>query len=381
MIVAFFIVCISTPAFGQLGSQHIASHGTVIHFPKLYGVNIKYVNWEKWTNEEVDRELADIKNRGFNFVRLEVYFHRFIDWTTLTFDPLRNQTFYDKLIYFLNNLEQKGLFVEPLLMEPWKFGDYMPWWWTNSILQDRIRFFYQTYAEWLKNMGWENIVCITLWTEASCYLEWVDGYYIIEKNLQNYYEANEDWRNWLSQHGMVPVDLTMDNINSHIEQYIAWSRTRFNEVTQMKANAVKEGWSSALVGGEIGHPLERCGTVGPFHASKYLQLCAKSYVDVLNPHDYVDSTWWCLEPYLDTNEDKIIIADEIGPPFYRGVYANDTKMWWYYMEPKMELAEAKGKGFAIWSWMDYDERTWGLKDANFNPRPVLELVSGWLATR
>lgn len=99
----------------------------------------------------------------------------------------------------------------------------------------------------------------------------------------------------------------------------------------------------------MGYSLERCGTVGPYHASKYLNLCGNTSVDVLNDHDYFDSTWWGLEPYLNTGENRIMIVKEMGPPFYWGVYANDTDSWWQYMEPKMNLATAEGKGFAIWS--------------------------------
>lgn len=360
-------------------NKSIQTHGTAWRFPKLYGVNIESVNWESWTNEEVDRELSDIKNRGFNFVRFEVYFHRFIDLATPAFNPSRNRFFYDKLVYFLKSLDQKGLFAEPLLMEPWKFGDQMSMWWTNSTLQSTIRFFYRTFADWVRNTGVQNIVYITLWSEASYYFEWVDGYYIVNRSLASYPEANVDWRNWLSLHDISAADLTMDNINLYIDQYVSWSRTRFNEVTKLKANAVRDGWPGIPVSGEMGYSLERCGTVGPYHASKYLNLCGNASVDVLNDHDYFDSTWWSLEPYLNTSENRIMIVNEMGPPFYLGVYANDTERWWQYMEPKMNLATAKGKGFAIWSWMDYDGKPWGLKDAGFNPRPVLQLVTQWLA--
>lgn len=223
-------------------NKSIPTHGTVWRFPKLYGVNIESVNWERWTSEEVDRELSDIKNRGFNFVRFEVYFHRFIDRATLTFSPSRNRFFYDKLVYFLKSLDKKGLFAEPLLMEPWKFGDQMSMWWTNSTLQSTIRFFYRTFADWVRNTGVQNIVYITLWSEASYYFEWVDGYYIVNRSLASYPEASVDWRNWLSLHDISAVDLTMDNINLYIDQYVSWSRTRFNEVTKLKANAVRDGW-------------------------------------------------------------------------------------------------------------------------------------------
>jgi hypothetical protein len=278
----------------------------------------------------------------------------------------------------MNSLANNELFVEPVPMEPWKFGDKMEFWWTNLVLQERIRFFYKTYAEWLKNMSWNNIVYITLWSEASYYYEWADGAYVIEKQMPNYNKTNEDWKGWLSQNEITPVDLTIDNINRHIDQYRAWSKNRFNLVTEIKANAVKEGWPGSLVAAEMGYPLERCGTGPAYHPSRYLQLSAEIYVDVLSEHDYFDSTWWALEPYLESVGEKPVIANEIGPPFYLGVYANDTERWWQYIKPKMELAATTAKGFAIWSWKDYDERAWGLKDINFNPRPVLQLVSDWL---
>lgn len=339
------------------------------------------MDWENWTDKEVDREIVEIKSAGFNFVRIPVYFHRFISFETLTFSPNRSQVFYDKLVYFLNSLKNNGLFVEPVPMEPWKFGDKMTLWWTDSTLQERISFFYETYAKWCKDMGWNNIVYITLWSEASFYFEWADGAYVVDRKMPNYNETNEDWKMWLSQNGIYPVELTIDNINRYIDQYVAWSRSIFITVTQIKANAVKEGWPGMLTAGEMGYPLESCGTGPAYHPSRYLQLCAKQYVDVLCLHDYSDSTGWIMEPYLELAKGKKVVVNEVGPPFYRGIWANNTDSWWSYMKPKLELARTTC-GYAIWSWKDYDydSRPWGLKDMNFNPRPVLQLMIEWLGS-
>lgn len=356
--------------------DNLATQGFV--FPKLYGLNIRSTDWENWSCSEIDKELVNLKNLGFNFVRFEVYFHRLIDWTKPALYVSRNQSYYDKLLYFLRALDKNQIFSEPLLMEPWKFGDKMEWWWTNVTLQNRIRFFYKTYAEWLNDMGLKNIVYITLWSEASYYYEWTDGGYVVEKNMPNYEETNIDWKEWLRQNGKPPVDLSIDSIVSNIDQYREWSRSRFNLITQIKAKAVKEGWFSMRTAAEMGYPVEECGTGPEYHPSRYLQLCAKEYVDVLLVHDYVDNAYWMLEPYLAAAGSKIVVANELGPPFYLGVYANDTERWWRALQPKMESMSTKACGFAIWCLTDYNNEPWGLRDLSLNARPVLQLVSNWL---
>lgn len=367
-------------------SKSLRSSGVIQYKPPdlgniaIYGINLAY--WQEWTLEEIDRELTDIGSRGFNFVRISIYFHRFIDWQAMEFIPSRNQAYYEKIIYFMSKAAENGLLVEAAPMEPWKFGDDMPWWWTNSTFQERISFFYETYSRWVRDMGWWKIIpYITLWWEATYYMEWVDGYYVVLHGLQNYAETNKDWKDWLSQHGVTPTNLTFDNMGMYLDQYISWSRDRFNLITQLKANAVKKGWPSAHVGGEIGYKESRAGTGPAYHASKYLQLSAKFYVDVLNPHDYFDSTSWSLEPYLNATAGRIVIANEIGPALYAGIDANNATAWWNNMRPKMELLANNGTGFVIWNWMDYDARAYGLKDINFNPRPILQFVTEWIANR
>ena len=369
------------------GSQSIqrvvSSQGNILSFPKLYGVNLVDEDWYNWADQQIDNELSEIRSSGFNFVRLEVYFHRLVDFSSLTFSPSYNQIYYEKLVYILQSLEQHGLFVEPLLMEPWKFGNVMTMWWTNQTLRSEISFFYRSFAGWLKDMSLTNIVYITLWSEASYYYEWVDGYYVITNYLANYVQANADWRSWLNQNGIEPVNLTITNIELYIDQYISWSNTRFNEITQLKEIAVEKGWPGMLVSAEMGYTNSEIGTGGSFCASEYLNCSASTYVDILNEHDYFDSTSWAMQPYLDCNYPKTVVINELGPPFYLGVYANDTTEWWYYVEPKMDLAVKKGNGFAIWDWMDYtgEGGLWGLVDSNNNPRPILQLLTAWLANQ
>lgn len=362
-----------------LTTRLVSSYGTVSQLPFLYGVNV--FDWENWTEEQVDRELMDIHNCGFNFIRIPVYFSHFVDMNTLEFNVSRNPDYYRKLFYFMNGLEKMKFLVEPVPMEPWKFGDQMDFWWTNSILQKRIAFFYRTYAQWLKSTGYDNVVYLTVWWEATYYFEWTDGACILQNGYYCYNETNEDWKNWLSQQGLQPVDLTIDHINEYLDQYITWSRDRFNLITKIKAEAIREGWSSCRLAGEIGYSMERPGTGAPYHASRYLQLCAEPYLDVLCEHDYFDTISWALEPYVEAIQGKPVVINEIGGPAYLNAWANNTNEWWSYLEPKLEFVANQTKGFAIWCWKDYDDRPFGLKDMNFNPRPVLQLVSNWLSRR
>jgi len=345
--------------------------------PFLYGVNT--FDWETWNTTTVERELREIRDVGFNSIKIPLYYNRFIEWNLLKFDPSLNQDYYEKVVFFMNEAKQLGLLVEAVPMEPWKFGDSMEHWWTNEIFQQKIYFFYNSYAQWVKDMEWDHIPFISIWWEAHGYLEWVDGHYVLEHSLQSYDETNNDWRNWLSSHDIIPVDLSYSTIDVYIVQYQEWSRIRFNQITQLKINAVKEGWSNVTVGGEIGFALSEVGWGGPWNPSQYLLMSAKSVLDVLLPHDYFDVTWWSLEPYLDNAEGKIIVCDELGLPLYTGVGAYDTDEAWTYIEPKLEIMINRGNGFYYWAWKDYDSRDYGLKDINFNPKPILQLMKNWLS--
>jgi hypothetical protein len=311
-----------------------------------------------------------------------VYFHKIVNFSNLSFDPSLNPIFYNKLLYILTAMEQKGLYVEPLLMEPWKFGNIMTMWWTNTTLQNQISFFYRTFTSWLKEIDLHNVVYITLWSEASYYLEWTDGYYVVTNNLACYSQANSDWINWLSNRGVAPVNLSLNTIKEYLSQYIDWSQTTFIKITQLKAQAVKSAWPEMLTSSEMGYPNgNQVGVGGAYCPSAYLDLCANMTVNILNDHDYFDSTWWSQTPYFNATTGRVVVCNEIGPPFFLGVYANDTQNWWYYMEPKMSMAVKYGSGFAIWTWMDYDNLPWGLNDINGEPRPVLQMIKQWLANQ
>ncbi|GAH11388.1 unnamed protein product [marine sediment metagenome] len=80
-------------------------------FPKLKGVNIFLEDWETWTYEDIDREVADLVTRGFNHVRTAVYFERFYNVTTRQIDLVSWAEYREKAIHLMNALKQAGIHV------------------------------------------------------------------------------------------------------------------------------------------------------------------------------------------------------------------------------------------------------------------------------
>jgi hypothetical protein len=369
----------------QSFSLNISSEGIVTYpeFPKLKGVNIN--DWQGWSQDDVDRELADVKNRGFNFVRLPVWFHRFFNIENQVVDPSMDPETYNKFVSMMNYMKDNRIWVSLVPMEvgglTWLETSF---WWTNPKLQSVVQAFYRVFVEWCKDMGWTNILYISVWWEASFYTYWYDGYYVIENQLPNYNEANADWRSWLSEHDVTPVDLTNDTINTYISQYTAWSRDRFNMITKLKSDAIKAGWPGIKTGGEIGFAGNPTWSPS-WHPAAYLQICAAPYLDVLTFHDYMPDTSYAIEPYLATApSSKPIVMEEVGAPWWSPYNLDATKTdgWWNNVRPKMDKMYAEADGFAIWSWKDYSSNPTplGLKDLNFNSRPILSLVEQWLLT-
>jgi hypothetical protein len=264
------------------------------------------------------------------------------------------------------------------------------WMPTNITSQNSIAAFYEGFAKWIKDNSWNHVLYIGVWPEASFYSIWYDGRYFVEHNVEGhlcqkgYPECNADWKDWLSSHGITPVDLTFESIDMYIDQYCAWSRNRFARLTKIKADAVKRGYSEVLVGGEIGYanPTIPPQKNKPWHPANYLECAGKEYLDVIDLHDYMPDKTYYMDRQLESNLDKIVVGGEIGTPWWEPYYSDTTmtEKWWAQMEPKLRAIFGEyrnGYGYCIWNWHDYpgQKKPWGLKDMDWNPRPVLNLVS------
>jgi hypothetical protein len=356
----------------------IRSRGYI--FPKLKGINIFFDDWRTWNYSIVDREITDIKKLGFNFVRTGIQFYRFYDFSERIVNRSLDVKYYDLTVYFMNSVKNNGLYISVVPIEGGRLGEYeKEYWWPSPFLQNQLEGYIRVFSEWCKSMGWTNIIYISIWWEPSWYWSWYDGAYVVQNNLSSYPEADIDWRKWLNSHGTDAKPLSIESINEYIDQYIEWSRDRFNQITQLKVNAVKEAWEWVLVGGEIGWINGTSVDLPAYHPSLYLRMSAEPYIDVLCLHDYTMNVKVKIIPYLaSTPRSKPRVLEEVGPP-YSSVDATNTTEWWDIVKPKIDLVCEESRGFAIWVWRDYDGRKLGLKDADFNSRPILRLVTDWIS--
>jgi hypothetical protein len=388
---------LQTP-FRTIQASGIVSYGST--FPKLKGINVFFEDWWGWSNDEIDGEVADIKARGFNFVRTGILFTKFYDFATKQIDPTEWADYRQKTIYFMNALKAAGIYVSVVPIETDELMTAQnQHWYTNPDYRDMLYWYFYSFAKWCKDQGWNNILYISVWWEAYSADPWHDGIYSLQHSLLNFAEANEDWRTYCAENGYPVADLAMDGDNRiqwrpTLWHYYKWSRQRFNQITQLKVNATKEGYPEMLVGGEIGvvgDPFPADEWTPQFYLgavedeSKYPEkvlindLCAEPYVDVLELHCYFDDQREVI-PYLEYPSTKPKVLGELGPRDYMTSGADNLDVWWGIVRPKMEVFMEQGNGFAYWAWKDYDARPLGLKEINFNPRPALDRMTNWMIT-
>ena len=385
----FFASLLSTsflvyPSASSLStSKSVTTSGIIsqtANLPILKGINIFIEDWITWSLEVVEREVDDIKSRGFNFVRTGIMFYRFYDFNNKIVSPSLDPTCYNSTVAFMNTLKKNGLYLSVV---PLEWGDYMYYlkrdWYTNSFFQGIISDYYQAFSGWCRGMGWDNILYTSLWWEPEFYCEWYDGYYTLENNLPVYSQANADWRSWLSSRGKASEDLTLASINNNVGLYVLWSREVFTNITKLKSDAVKRGWTGMKVGSDVGF-VNNPNNSPMYMPDAYLNLTASQYLDVIEFHDYFPPGY-ADSPFVNAAKSlyKPIVMAEVGASWWLGIDATTTAEWLSNVEPKMELMVNEGNGFAIWAWRDYSDFAWGMKDINFIPRQVLSNITEWFA--
>jgi hypothetical protein len=380
--------------------ETVQASGTISYFPKLKGINIFVDDWMTWSYNEIDQQMADVANAGFNFVRTGIFFTKFYDFATEQVNRSKGAWAYDQTVHFMNASKTNGLLVSVVAMETGELSQLQnEHWYSDSIYQSALQAYYYNFAKWCCQMGWSNIIYISVWWEASSADPWHDGLYSLQNSLPNFAEANNDWKSYCTEHNYTASDLSMTGSQPvqwrpTLWYYGNWSRQVFNEITQIKAEAVKQRFPGMLVGGEIGlvgdsynadewTPQFYLGAVE--NQSQYPNkvvipsLCAESYVDVLELHDYFDSVQEVML-YLSYPTSKLRVMAEFGPSDYSTSGPDNLTSWWNIIEPKMDAFWHQANGFAYWDWKDYDARHLGLEDINFDPRPALTTISTWMKT-
>lgn len=372
---------------GTLASEQsqavIVTGGSILQdsvFPKLKGINIFVEDWINWNSTILSREMDDIKLKGFNFVRTNIMFYRFYDFATGLVSPNRDTAIYNKTVAFLNTLKDKGLFVSVV---PCEWGDYLniqeKHWYTDINIQNTIFNYYKSFSSWCKDNDWNNILYVSLWWEPEYNDKWYDGYYTLNNNLTSFDDADTAWGLWLASNNETSANLSLASINSNINLYVSWSRQVFTNITQLKSNAVKAGWSGMKVGADVGF-VNNPNNSPMYLPDAYLNLTGNEYLDVIEFHDYfpqgfVDTPFLAAVATLN----KPVVMGEVGPSWWLGIDATTTDQWKSNVLPKMQTMLDNANGFAIWCWRDYSAFAWGMKDSNFVPRQILNEISAWLA--
>jgi hypothetical protein len=399
-VLILFTFLNSSSGYPLRSVETIQTSGTVSYFPKLKGINIFVDDWMSWSYSEIDQQVADVANAGFNFVRTGIYFAKFYDFATEQVNRTKGAWAYDQTVHFLNALKANGLLVSVVPMETNELSQLQnEYWYSDSYYQSVLHSYYYNFARWCYQMGW-NIVYMSVWWEPISSDNWHDGAYSLQNSLSNFAEADNDWKTYCAEHNYTVADLSMTGSQPiqwrpTLWYYDNWSRQVFNEVTQIKAEAVKQGFPGMLVGGEIGlvgDPYNADEWTAQFYLgaienqSRYPNkvvvpsLCAEPYVDVLELHDYFDSVQTEVASYLSYPTSKIKVMAECGPSDYSTSGPDNLTSWWNMIEPKMDAFGQQAGGFAYWAWKDYDARHLGLEDINFNPRPALTTISTWMKT-
>ena len=406
IIVVF--VALSTSISPSLGitkdSVVVPSNGSIIkqheEFPKLKGINLFVYDWMNWTTLQIDQQISDIKKAGFNFVRTGICFADFYNFTTREINTNSDTKWaYDLSIHFMNDLKAQGLFVSVVPMETGFLATQQnEHWYTNKNYQSFLSNYYFDFSNWCNEMGWTNILYISIWWEASSGEPWHDGIYSLRNSLPNLAEVNKDWISYTNNQNFTTQELSFNgsqpvNWRPTRWYYEDWVRGVFEEITKLKADAVRSGWPGILVGGDIGfigtpngigvYPQFYLGNIENKSAYPDVlsipSLCAASYIDVIELHDYFDTPDVAITDFLSYNTSKIKVLAEVGPNNYYIKGPDNQTLWWSIVEPKMSVSYMQANGFAYWDWKDYDERPLGLVDINFKPREALSTLSSWMS--
>lgn len=191
----------------------VKSSGSIFYnstFPKLKGINIFVDDWMNWSYSEIDQQIPDVAKVGFNFVRTGIYFTKFYDFATEQVNRTKNAWAYDQTVHFLNALKAYGLFVSVVPMETDELSQLQnEYWYSDSYYQSVLRSYYYNFPSWCYQMGWNNIVYISVWWEASSANPWHDGVYSLQNSLPNFAEANNDWKTYCAENNYTVGDLSM----------------------------------------------------------------------------------------------------------------------------------------------------------------------------
>jgi hypothetical protein len=352
----------------------------------LHGVNI-FSFWNAWDDSTIRREFGKMRRAGFTFARV------YLDWSL--YQPRRNEysePYKRKIAVLLRAADSLGMWIEPVPVGNWGswiYDMYRDHWWTSDSVRQANTAYFESFGRWLDSLDARNILYVSVMQEGSWYFDWFDPFTGREyPGPGALAEADADWRAWLAARNQ--QYRTFDEADP--ELFGRWAGERFTDLLSLRASAFRKGSNDRYaVGAEgTGGGVQYDRRVLGKHVTYYsLPELWAHVVDCFEVHNYapIDGAgYWSgstgLETYMRwASAFRLpVMAGEIQWNYAGTATLDmDADSTWARLREKLEVVRRSGYiGYAIWAWMDYDQRKLGFLDRQFRPRPILDSLSRWI---
>ncbi len=351
----------------------------------LHGVDI-FSFWYAWPDSVARRELGKMHAAGLNYARV------FLDWSSYQNRAGQfNAGYKRKIATFLHAADSLNIWIEIVPVGnwgDWVYDMYRDHWWTNPVTRRANEAYFEEIGHFLDSLHATNIYYVSMMQEGSWYFDWYDPYTGREyPGAGALAEADSDWAGWMKERGM-PYR-TFDQADA--ELFNRWCAERFADLLALRAAAFRRGSRNRYAVGAEG-----LGSGSQYDRRQLGKHCAyytlpelwAHTVDVLEVHNYTPAElggYWSYATGFRSFRDwtrsfrKPVNAGEVNYTYCDNNIDMGGVSAWSKLKDKLDLIRSLGyTGYAVWAWMDYDQRKLGLLDGQYRPRPILDSLSRWI---